>query len=51
MEDFVVNPSLSEFDELNEINTAQLATAGGSTVAQPQTQSRHHPGYPTETES
>ena len=37
MEDFVVNPYLSEFDELNEVNPAQLATGGRSTVVQPET--------------
>ena len=39
-EDFVVNPFLSEFEELKEVNPIQLATGGGLTVAQPQTHSQ-----------
>ena len=37
MEDFIINPSLSEFEELSEVNPAQLAIGSGSVVAQPQT--------------
>ena len=37
MEDFFVNPSLSELEELNK---AQLAIGGGSIVAQPQAPSQ-----------
>ena len=37
MENFIVNPSLSEFEELSEVNPAQLAIRSVSTVAQPQT--------------
>ena len=38
--DFIVNPSLSEFKELSEVNPAQLAIGSGLTVAQPQIRSQ-----------
>ena len=38
MEDFIVDPSLSEFEELSELNPAQLAIGSGSTVAQTRNQ-------------
>ena len=48
MEDFIVNPSLSEFEELSKVNPAQLYNwkqidSGTAT----DTQSIPHPGHPT----
>ena len=41
MEDFIVNLSLSEFEEFSKVNPAQLAVGSGSVVAQPQIRSQH----------
>ena len=40
MEDFIVNPSLSEFEELSKVNPAQLAIGSRLTVVQPQIRSQ-----------
>ena len=40
MEDFIVNPSLTEFEEVSKVNPAQLAIGSGLTVAQPQIHSQ-----------